>query len=378
MEAISIRDIIWAVVLGGGAALVLGRYLVRAVRRGRCGGCSEPGCASRDKGEATTGSCQPLNLTFGETRKVSPPKASPSKDERRKGGRRGPTARQFHGLVAAIAFPFLLLLLASGIGLLFNRELALDHRPLPAALALPLYGGAAGRLVATARSGAGEAVAATDGVIVRGGDGPWHGVAATGPVGTVHDVAWLDGGHLAAATDRGVWISADGSRWDYLADGSAGLPPPASRLVVVDGEVWAQTALGPRVSVDGGVSWQPATAPPPATLTIPPAVEGAAPADAEGAWLTARGWPTWERFTIDIHGGHLLGGRWRGVVLFSWLVLLGLAVSGPLVARGRRRHLRERAARAARARVAVEPAPTHPQPERPEVELNRTAGSTTP
>jgi hypothetical protein len=372
MQAISTRDIIWALVLGGGAALVLGRYLVRAVRRGRCAGCSEPGCASRDQGGATTESCRPLNLTLGETRKEPS-----SKSERRKEGRRGPTARQFHGLVAAIAFPFLLLLLASGIGLLFNQEMALDRRPLPAALALPLYGDVGGRPVATARSTLGEAVAAADGVIARNGDSPWHGVAARGPLGTVHDVAWLDDGHLAAATDRGIWISADGTQWDYLADGSAGLPAPASRVVVANGGVWAQTALGPRLSTDGGVSWRPAAGSPPAALAAPPVVAAAPPAGAERAWLTARGWPTWERFTIDLHGGHLLGGRWRGVVLFSWLVLLGLAMSGPLVARARRRHLRERAARA-RARTATGSAPTHPQPERPGVELTRTAGSAAP
>jgi len=279
--------------------------------------------------------------------------------------------------VAAVALPFLLLLLMSGIGLLFTQEMGLDRRPLPATLALPLYGDVAGRVVATARDESGEAVAAADGVIARTGGGGWHGVAATGPLGTVHDLAWLGDGHLAAATDRGIWISADGSQWDYLADGSAGLPQPASRVVVAGGAVWAQTALGPRRSDDGGVSWYLATVPPPTTLATPPTVAGAGPAGAARAWLTARGWPTWERFTIDLHGGHLLGGRWRAVVLFSWLVLLGLAISGPLVARARRRHLRERAART-RARTATGSAPTHPQPERPEVELTRTAGSAAP
>lgn len=357
MDVITARDIIWAVALGGIAAVVLGRYLVRAVRRGRCAGCSEPGCPSRDTKGATPAACQPLKLTLGEG-----PKEASAKGERRKDGRRGPTARQFHGVVAAIAFPFLLLLLASGIGLLFAQEMALDRRPLPPFLALPLYGDVAGRAVAVARGEMGEAVAAADGIVVRTGGGPWRGVAAPRPLGTVHDVAWLDDGHLAAATGRGVWISADGSRWDYLADGGAGLPGPVTRLVVVDGRVWAQTVLGPRLSVDGGVSWRPAAGEPPVALASPPVVEGAAPTGAERAWLAARGWPTWERFTIDIHGGHLLGGRWRGVVLFSWLVLLGLAVSGPLVARARRRHLQERAARAA-ARAGADAPATPSQPD---------------
>ncbi len=389
MDAITTRDIIWAVLLGGTAAVVLGRYLVRAVRRGRCAGCSEPGCASRDQGAPTTESCRPLNFTLGERREGPDRKASvgrmrssrgkagagptASKGEQRREGRRGPTARQFHGMVAVIAFPFLLLLLASGIGLLFAQEISLDRRPLPPFLALPLYGDAAGRPVAVARGEAGEAVAAADGVVVRTGGGPWHGVATTRPLGTVHDVAWLDNGHLAAATGRGVWISADTGRWDYLADGSAGLPTPVTRLAVVDGRVWAQTALGPRLSVDGGVSWRPAAGEPPAALAGPPAVEGAAPADAAEAWLAARGWPTWERFTIDLHGGHLLGGRWRGVVLFSWLVLLGLAMSGPLVARARRRHLRERAARTA-ARAGAD-APATAAQQGGAVRLNSSASS---
>jgi len=372
MSGLSLRDWIWIFLLGGGSAWILGRYLVRSLRSGRCSGCSDSECASRDKGAATTASCQPLNFTLGETRKGPDRKASggrlrssrgnagssptASNGERRKDGRRGPTARQFHGLVAAVAFPFLLLLLVSGIGLLFNQEMGLDRRPLPAALALPLYGDGAGRVVATARDDRGAAVAAVDGVIARTGGNAWHGVAATGPLGTVHDVAWLGDGHLAAATDRGLWISADATQWDYLADGAAGLPAPATRVVVGGGAVWVQTVLGPRRSVDGGVSWQPASGPPPAVLATPPAVAGAAPAGAARAWLTARGWPTWERFTIDLHGGHLLGGRWRAVVLFSWLVLLGLAISGPLVARARRRHTRERAARArARATRATRP-----------------------
>jgi len=294
--------------------------------------------------------------------------------EERRAGRRGPSARKFHGMVAATAFPFLLLLLASGIGLLFAQEMGLDRRPLPASLALPLYGDAAGRVVATARDDGGEAVAAADGVIVRTAGGGWHGVAATGPLGTVHDVAWLGDGHLAAATDRGIWISADGSQWDYLADGSAGLPGPATRVVVANGGVWAQTALGPRLSVDGGVSWRPATGQPPAALATPPAVAGAAPIGAARAWLTARGWPTWERFAIDLHGGHLLGGRWRAVVLFSWLVLLGLALSGPLVARARRRHARERAARA-RARAATAARPTSESHDHGAVQLRQPASN---
>ncbi|NCO57868.1 MAG: hypothetical protein GW783_03715 [Deltaproteobacteria bacterium] len=375
MQAISTRDVLWAVVLFGGGAVVLGRYLVRAVRRGRCAGCGVAECPSRAS-KGATASCQPPHFARGAgpprpTGKGTPPVR---KGEQRAERRRGPTARQFHGGVAAVAFPLLLILLLSSIGLLFRDALALDRRPLPAWLALPLYGDVAGAVVATARGAAGEAMATAEGVIVRTGQGPWRGVVATGLLGTVHDLAWLGDGHLAAATDRGVWISAGGERWDYLADGGAGLPPPATRLLQSDGALWVRSVLGPRRSTDGGVSWLPATGVEPAGLAGPPMVADLLPAGAERAWLRARGWPTWERFTIDLHGGHLFGGRWRWGVLFSWLLLAGLAISGPLVARARRRHLQERAVRQA-APVVATPAVT-PAGDAPR--LDRAAANTAP
>ncbi len=380
MNDLSFRDWIWILLLGGGSSWMLGRYIVRSLRRGRCSGCDDTSCATRATGQTPEGGCQPLNLTLGEGRGGERPAGEAGGETGRQERRRTPSARRFHTTVAAIAFPFLFLLLASGIGLLFHEEMGLDHRPLPASLALPLYGGGAGRVVATTRGEGGAVVAAEDGVILRAPGGRWHGVAATAPLGAVHDVAWLGDGHLAAATDRGIWISADGRQWDYLADGSAGLPQPAMGLGVSGGVVWAQTALGPRRSEDGGVSWHPATGGLPAALEGAPAVAPALAgplAGAARAWLTARGWPTWERLAIDLHGGHLFGGRWRAVVLFSWVVLLGLAVSGPLVARARRRHQRERAARA-RARVATTVAAPSLPARRPGMELARTAGNEAP
>jgi len=86
---------------------------------------------------------------------------------------------------------------------------------------------------------------------------------------------------------------------------------------------------------------------------------GSPPVGSTAALLEARGWPTWERLVIDLHAGNLFGGRWRYVVILSWCLLVGLTVSGPVVAQKRRQHLKEReAARAARvagdrARAAV-------------------------
>ncbi|RMF77331.1 MAG: hypothetical protein D6739_12890, partial [Nitrospirae bacterium] len=282
MNELTLRDWIWIALLGGGAALLLGRYLVRAVRRGRCAGCDDAGCGARGTGRLPEEGCHPLSLHLEGEGEPEPP--------RRRNGRHGSASRRFHKVVAALTLPLLVLLLASGAGLLFREELGLAHRPLPARLALALYGAPAGPVVALATGRDGRAVAAADGVIATRGDG-WHGVTADRPLGAVHDVAWLPGGRLAAATDRGVWLSAEGRRWDYLADGAAGLPSPVTRLVVAAGRVWAATPLGPYRSDDGGVSWHAATGPAPAALAAPPA-RGPAPAGAAAAWLAARGWPS--------------------------------------------------------------------------------------
>jgi len=219
-------------------------------------------------------------------------------------------------------------------------------------VALSLYGPTAGPVLATAERGERIAVAVEDGVITRLGSGPWRGVRWTAGGFRVRDVAWLPGGQLACATDGGVWISADATSWDYRADSAAGVPGAVTRLAVSGGRVWAQTVLGPRVSEDGGVSWQGPDGTPPVGLTLvtEETEMGSPPIGSRAALLEARGWPTWERLAIDLHAGNLFGGRWRYVVILSWCLLVGLAVSGPMVAQKRRQHLREReASRAARA-----------------------------
>jgi len=346
MSALSIRDVAWMVVLGGGAAAYLARYVYRAVQRGRCAGCgpTSPGGAT---GPGVAKNATPQRLNFQLAAKGN------GGDGARRNGNRASGPRVLHRAIGLLGLPLILLLLVSGFALLFAEDLHLADRPLPVRLALSLYGPTAGQVVATAERGERLAVAVEDGVITRFGHGPWRGVRWTAGGFRVRDVAWLPGGQLACATDGGVWISADATSWDYRADSAAGVPGSVSRLVVIEGRVWAQTVLGPRVSDDGGVSWQGGDASPPAALTV--AAEegegGSPPVGSTTALLEARGWPTWERLAIDLHAGNLFGGRWRYAVILSWCLLVGLAVSGPMVAQKRRQHLKEReAARAARAK----------------------------
>jgi hypothetical protein len=343
MPQLSIRDVVWMVLLGGGAAAYLGRYLYRAVQRGRCVGCDPDGtCRSEDQGAA--GSSVPKPLKFGAS-------VGTNGNGARRNGRKTSGPRGAHRLIGLLGLPLIVLLLASGFALLFTDDLHLGDRPLPVRTALWLYGPTAARVVARAERGARVALAVEDGVIMRLGNGPWRGVRWTAGGFRVHDVAWLPSGQLACATDGGVWISADGTSWDYRADSAAGVPGAVTRLVVADGRVWAQTVLGPRVSTDGGVSWRrPEGVAPPLLMAAPEGASGPPPVGSTAALLEARGWPTWERLAIDLHAGNLFGGRWRYVVILSWCLLLGLAISGPAVAHRRRQHLKEReAARRARA-----------------------------
>jgi hypothetical protein len=268
----------------------------------------------------------------------------------RRNGPKTSRPRATHRIIGLLGLPLILLLLASGFALLFAEELGLGDRPLPVRAALWLYGPTGARVVASAERGDRLALAVEDGVIIRLGHGPWRGVRWTAGSFRVHDVAWLPGGQLACATDGGVWISADGTSWDYRADSAAGVPGAVARLAVADGRVWARTALGPRVSADGGISWQAADGAAPGILGVAPEGSGSVPVGSTAALLEARGWPTWERLAIDLHAGNLFDGRWRYVVILSWCLLLGLAISGPAVAHRRRQHLKEReAARLARA-----------------------------
>jgi hypothetical protein len=344
MSDLSIRDVVWMVLLGGAAAAYLGWWLFRAVQRGRCAGCEPTGTCCTPKPARSEGSGhQPLHFRIGGKRKPGGPVT-------RANGNKAGGSRTVHRLIGLLGLPLIFLLLASGFALLFANDLHLADRPLPRRLALALYGSSAGQVVAEATAGEHLAVAVADGVITRVGNGPWRGVRWTTGAFRVRDVAWLPMGQLACATDGGVWISADGTTWDYRADSAAGLPGAVSRLAVADGRIWAQSVLGPRVSDDGGVSWHaPDGTPPPALADRgEPAMESP-PVGASAAWLQARGWPTWEKLVIDLHAGNLFGGRWRYVVLLSWGLLLGLAISGPVVAQRRRQHLKEReAARAAR------------------------------
>jgi hypothetical protein len=346
MSELSIRDVAWMVVLGGGAAAYLGRYVYRAVQHGRCAGCglTSPG-GPTVPGVSKGSTPQVLNFQMG-------PQRNGGGDGAPRNGSRTSGPRAVHRAIGLLGLPLILLLLASGFALLFAEDLHLADRPLPVRLALSLYGPAAGQVVATAERGERIAVAVEDGVITRLGSGPWRGVRWTAGGFRVRDVAWLPGGQLACATDGGVWISADATSWDYRADSAAGVPGGVSQLAVIDGRVWAQTVLGPRVSVDGGISWQGGDGPPPPApaAAVEEAEMGLPPVGSTAALLEARGWPTWERLAIDLHAGNLFGGRWRYVVILSWCLLVGLAVSGPMVAQKRRQHLKEReAARAARA-----------------------------
>jgi len=332
------------VVLGGGAAAYLGRYVYRAVQRGRCAGCGPTAAGSPTVPGISKGSApQVLKFQMG---------AKSNGDDTRRNGNRNGGSRAVHRAIGLLGLPLILLLLVSGFALLFAEDLRLAERPLPVRFALSLYGPTAGAVVATAERGERIAVAVEDGVIARRGSGPWRGVRWTAGGFRVRDVAWLPGGQLACATDGGVWISADATTWDYRADSAAGVPGAVTRLAVAEGRVWAQTVLGPRVSDDGGVSWQGGDGTPPAALTevAEEAEMGSPPVGSTAALLEARGWPTWERLAIDLHAGNLFGGRWRYVVILSWGLLVGLAVSGPMVAQKRRQHRKEReAARAARA-----------------------------
>jgi hypothetical protein len=347
MSELSLRDLAWMVLLGGGAAAYLGRYVYRAVQRGRCAGCG-PTSLATPIAPGTSKNATPQKLNFRLAAKGN----GGGEGARRNGSKSG-GPRALHRTIGLLGLPLILLLLVSGFALLFAQDLRLADRPLPVRLALSLYGPTSEPVVATAERGARIAVAVEDGVITRLGSGPWRGVRWTAGGFRVRDVAWLPGGQLACATDGGVWISADTTSWDYRADSAAGVPGAVSRLVVVEGRVWAQTVLGPRVSEDGGISWQGADQAPPARLAAaaPEAEMGPPPVGSTAALLEARGWPTWERLVIDLHAGNLFDGRWRYVVLLSWCLLVGLAVSGPVVAQRRRQHLKERdAARAARAR----------------------------
>jgi len=346
MTELSIRDLAWMVVLGGGAAAYLGRYVYRAVQRGRCAGCGPTGTGSPTvPGVSKASGPQVLNFQMGT-------KGNGGGEGARPNGSKTGGSRAVHRAIGLLGLPLILLLLVSGFALLFTQDLRLADRPLPVRLALSLYGPNAAQVVATAERGERIAVAVDDGVITRLGSGPWRGVRWTAGGFRVRDVAWLPGGQLACATDGGVWISADATSWDYRADSAAGVPGAVSRLAVTEGRIWAQTVLGPRVSTDGGVSWQGGEGTPPAALTeLPEEAEmGSPPVGSTAALLEARGWPTWERLAIDLHAGNLFAGRWRYVVILSWCLLVGLAVSGPMVAQKRRQHLKEReAARAARA-----------------------------
>jgi hypothetical protein len=344
MPELVIRDVVWMVLLGGGAAAYLGRYFYRAVQRGRCAGCG-PMVTCKPAEEETPAASAPQTLKFQATSGTNGWENGARRNGRKTGGPRG-----VHRVIGLLGLPLILLLLASGFALLFSEDLRLSDRPLPVRAALWLYGPAAARVVARAEGGDRLALAVEDGVITRLGHGPWRGVRWTAGGFRVHDVAWLPGGQLACATDGGVWISADGTSWDYRADGAVGVPGEVTRLAVVDDRVWAQTVLGPRVSADGGVSWQGSDGAAPGLLTTEPDGAGAAPVGSTAALLEARGWPTWERLAIDLHGGNLFDGRWRYVVILSWCLLCGLAISGPVAAHSRRQHLKEReAARLARA-----------------------------
>jgi hypothetical protein len=343
MSELSIGDLVWMVLLGGGAAAYLGRYFYRAVQRGRCAGCDPAGACGPDESIAS-GDSTPRPLKFQVT---TGPRGGVA--DERPNARKTSRSRGVHRAIGLLGLPLILLLLASGFALLFSDALHLADRPLPVRVALRLYGPTAMQVVASAERGDRVAVAVEDGVITRLGNGPWRGVRWTAGGYRVHDVAWLPGGNLACATDGGVWISADGTSWDYRADGAAGVPGAVTRLAVVDGRVWAQTVLGPRVSADGGVSWQQPDGVAPGLLAAAPEGSGATPVGATPALLEARGWPTWERLAIDLHAGNLFEGRWRYVVILSWCLLFGLALSGPVVAHRRRQHLKEReAARLAR------------------------------